>query len=88
VLKDISWCWTPYITGLLLFLVLFFNQSGYITGKNYYSIISNDIWNTWCYNVITDINPWNSFIYSCTERYFMGLNTLLHWFIVVFGVVL
>jgi hypothetical protein len=42
-LKDISWGWTACCTGLLLFLVLFCNQSGYITGENYYSIIYNDI---------------------------------------------
>jgi hypothetical protein len=62
--------------------------SGYMTGKHYYTILDNDISNTWCFNFITDINPWKSISYRCTERYFMGLNSLQPWSIVVFCIVL
>jgi hypothetical protein len=38
--------------------------------------------------VVWDINPWNSCLYRCTVRYFMGLVTLQHRLIVVLIVVL
>jgi hypothetical protein len=39
VLKDISWVWIACHTGLLLFLVLYCNNLGYITGEKNYRLI-------------------------------------------------
>jgi hypothetical protein len=39
-----------------------------------YRPICTDTQQAWCFCVVNDMNPWNSFLYRCTVRYFHGFN--------------